>query len=936
MNHPTHQAAPPSRRTVLRGAVSLGAVLALSSLPVFEARAAVPRPATATLVPDSQAVALWYGSPATETAIMQQGLPVGNGRIGAMTTGDPAHDAFYLSDATLWTGGANATLGSDGQFPYGSNDFGTFGQLAKAYLSLPAHTSGSIAGYRRLLDLSNGLAVTAYQLGGVTYRREVFASQPDDLLVIRLSQSGGGSYTGSLTLNGTRGEAAGTEFAAALPNGLKYAATVRAVSATGTVAGTGSAVTFSNCQEVLLLISGGTNYAPGAPGFLDPAHDPLATARAVAATAAAATGSTLLATHVADYQRLQQAMTVDLGASSAAQRAMDTPTRLAARAAAGAAPDPELEAGYLQFGRYLMISGSRGSLPVNLQGLWIDTNSPSWMSDYHTDINVQMNYWLPDRAGLSECFTAFADYCVNQFPSWQSTTQKLFNDPRNGFRNTSGKIAGWTVGISTNPWGGSGWWWQPAGSAWLSNSLYEHYEYTLDRSYLARIYPLLKGACEFWQARLLTTTVTDPATGAVRQVLVDDHDWSPEQGPTDAIGITFAQELVWQLFQNYRSAAAALGLDPAFAATVTDLQNRLYLPQVSATTGWLEEWMTDANLGDTTHRHLSPLVGLFPGDRIAPDTSPPTLVTGATNLLTARGMQSFGWACAWRALSWARLRNADKAYQLLLAVLKPSVNSSNGAAINLLDMYDLGSSSVFQIDANFGTPSAMIEMLVHSRPGLLDLLPALPAAWAASGSVTGVGARGALTVDFAWTAGAVTTVTLHGPVGATTTVRGNGWSSTVTIPAGGSITFTPSANTLPSRCQLVNRASGKVIDVPGSATTTGTALIQYAAHGSDNQKWDLRTAGSGLWQLVNLHSGLAMDVQGGSTAPGSPIIQWTPTTATNQQWRLTDAGGGYVKITSVRSGLVLGVAGGSTADLAAVQQQTDTGSASQQWLVQPA
>ncbi len=930
MNHPTHQSQPEPlpRRAVLRGALTLGAMLAVSSLPVFEARAAVSRPTTATLVPDAQATVLRYGSAATESAIMQQGLPIGNGRLGALTTGDPSHDAFYLTDATLWTGGLNASLDSGGQFPYGTTDFGTFGQLARIYLSLPAHTASAIGNYQRRLDLSNGLAVTTYQLGGVTYRREVFASHPDGLVVIRLSQSGGGSYTGSLALNGTRGESVSAgSFSAGLANGLKYAATIQAAATTGTVSTSGNTVSFSNCQEVVLLISAGTSYSPTSPGFNNTATDPLAIAKSTAASAAAVSGASLLATHVADYQRLQQSMTVSLGTSSAAQRAMDTPSRLTARAVSGAAPDPELEASYLQFGRYLMISGSRDSLPLNLQGLWIDNNAPSWMSDYHTDINVQMNYWLPDRAGLGECFTAFADYCVNQFPSWQTTTQALFNDSRNGFRNTSGKIAGWTVGISTNPWGGSGWWWMPTGSAWLSNSLYEHYEYTQDQAYLARIYPLLKGACEFWQARLITTNVNGV------QVLVDDHDWSPEQGPTNAIGITFAQELVWQLFQNYRNAAAVLGLDSAFAATVAGLQSNLYLPQVSPTTGWLEEWMTPDNLGDTTHRHLSPLIGLFPGDRISPDTSPAALVTGATNLLTARGMQSFGWACAWRALCWARLRNADKAYQLVTTVMSPSVNFSNGAAINMFDMYSFGTSSVFQIDANFGTPSAMIEMLLHSRPGLVDLLPALPSAWAATGSVTGVGARGGLSVDFAWSAGKVTAVTLHGAPGAATTVRANGTSTAVTVPAGGSYTFTPGG--LPSRCALVNRASGKVIDVPGSSTSTGTALIQYSSHGGDNQHWTPVPSGSG-WQFVNVHSGLAMDVSGGSTSPGAQVIQWTPTGSTNQQWTLTDAGGGYVKITSVRSGLVLGVVGGSTADLAGIEQETDTGSASQQWLVQSA
>lgn len=944
---PAHPEEQPSRRGVLRTAMSLGAALALSGLPEFTARGAAAqarrgRPAAA--VPDADAVALWYTAPGTEAVIMEQGLPVGNGRIGAMVTGDPAHDAFYLSDATLWTGGPNATLGSDGQFPYGSADFGTLGLLAKAHLDLPAHTAAAIDGYRRRLDLSNGLADVSYQLSGVTYRRQVFASHPDEVIAVRLTQSGGAAYTGSLTLTGTRGESvtadpatASVSFTATLPNGLRYAATVRAVSATGTVsaaaAGAGAQVTFAGCQEVLLLITGGTNYAATAAGFKDPAHDPLATATAVVTAAAAVPADRLLGTHLADYQALQQAMTVDLGVSTDAQRALDTASRLTARAAAGAAPDPELEAAYLQFSRYLMISGSRDGLPAGLQGLWLDRDDPDWMGDYHTDINVQMNYWLPDRAGLPGSFEAFADYCISQYPSWRDTTLRLFDDPRNGFRNSSGKAAGWTLGISTNIWGGSGWWWHPAGSAWIANSLYEHYEFTADRGYLARIYPLLKGACEFWQARLVVATVTDPATGASRQVLVDDHDWSPEQGPTNAIGITYAQELVWQLFRNFQAAAAALGADASFAATVAGLQSRLYLPQVSATTGWLEEWMTDANLGDAAHRHLSPLIGLFPGDRISPDTSPGDVVTGAGALLTARGMQSFGWACAWRALCWARLGRADKAYRLVTTVMKPSVDFSNGTGINMFDMYSFGSRSTFQIDANFGTPAAMVEMLVHSRPGLVDLLPALPDAWAAHGSANGIGVRGGFTVDLAWTAGQVTSVTLHSVGGTATTVRAGLWSTQVTLHPGGSVTLTPAPT--PAVCRLANRHSGKVIDVPGASTATGTGLIQYADHAGDNQRWRLVPAGPAVWELVNVHSGLAMDVQGGGSADGTPIIQWTPTHATNQQWRFADAGGGYLTIADLRSGKVLGVAGDSTADLSAVEQQTPGGGAGQQWRLIP-
>lgn len=926
----------PKRRDVLKTGAVLGAITALGGPRVASAatRGAGVRPAVASLVPASAATTLWYQSPGSESAIMQEGLPIGNGRLGAMVTGDPASDAYYLTELSMWTGGANASLGGDGQFSYDSGGFGSFQSLAKAHVNVPAHGTSADSGYRRSLDLSNGYVSATYQYGGVTYTREAYASRPDDVVVVRLKQSGGGSYTGSVALSGTHGEttradsgAMTASFAGSLANGLAYAC-VAAVTATGgTVAVSGASVSFAGCSEVVIVFCGATNYTPNAAiNYRDPSINPLNVALGKARTAATQSGDSLLAKHVADYQALYGALTVNLGTSTAAQRAMDTPSRLAARAASGASPDPELEASYLQFGRYLAITGSRGSLPANLQGLWLDNNNPAWMSDYHTDINVQMNYWLADRAGLPSCFEAFADYCLAQLPGWSATTQSLFQDSRNGFRNSSGRVAGWTTAISANVWGGGGWWWHPAGGAWISNTLYDHYLYTLDTGYLQKIYPLLKGACQFWEARL----ITDPGTG----LLIDDSDWSPEQGPTNAKGITYAQELVWQLFANYAAAAATLGQDAAYASTISGLKAKLYLPQVSPSTGWLEEWMTPDNLGDPVHRHLSPLIGLFPGDRITADQSPAALIAGVTNLLTARGMNTYGWGMAWRALCWARLKNPGKAYQAVMTVLQPSVNFSNGAAHNLFDMYSLSSSSsVFQIDANFGTPSAMLEMLLYSRLGLIELLPAMPSAWSASGSVTGIPARGAFTVDITWSAGRVTSATIHGQPGATTTVKAGTWSQAVTIGAGGSTVVTPNAP-VSTTFKLVNRRSGKALDDPGASKSAGTALIQWSVNDGANQHWTFTPAGA-AFTVANVASELLVDVNGGSTADDAAIIQWSADGGTNQLWTMVDAGGGYTKLVSVRSGKVIGVRGDSTADNAAIVQQTDTGDISQHWQLIP-
>jgi alpha-L-fucosidase 2 len=784
----------PSRRDFLRLTGVAGAGVAIGGARPFAAHAEPARPAEPDLVPGAEATTLWYRTPAREDQIIREGLPIGNGRLGALTGGDPADDVLYLTDGSFWSGGRNDVPTDDGQLPYDGTGFGSFGVLAQVRVAVTGHTPQAYADYRRQLDLSNGIVSASYRIGGVHYRREVYASHPDDVVVLRLTATGGG-YSGSVSLAGTHDEttaAAGNQasFAGTLPNGLRYAAAVAAVGIGGTVSASGTRLTFAGCRELLVVICGGTDYSPDAArNFRDAGIDPLALARAKAAAAARVPGDRLLATHVRDYRRLYDRMTIDLGSSSPSRRALDSWSRIAVRYTDPTTPDPEFEAAYVQYGRYLTITGSRDWLPMNLQGLWIHDNTPDWFADYHTDINVQMNYWLADPAGLGECAGALADYCVSQLPVWTDVTRRLFNDPRNRFRNSSGKLAGWAIAFSTNIHGGSGWVWHPSGNAWLCATLWRHYEYSQDRAYLEKIYPVLRGAAEFWRSRLVTTTVTDPGGGS-REVLVDDTAWSPEHGP-DARGITYAQELAWELFAELQVASARLGRDEGFAAELREMQAKLYLPRVSPKTGWLEEWMTQDNLGETTHRHLSPLVGFFPGDRIAADTSPAELLDGVRELLVARGMDSFGWACAWRSLCWSRLKDADRAYQLFLTVLRPSMNNGNGTSANLFDMYSQGSYTIFQIDANLGGAAAALEMLLYSRPGVIELLPALPHAWAATGSVTGVGARGGFEVDLTWRDGRATRATVRSVGGTATEVRSGSWRRTITLRPGQSVTLTP-------------------------------------------------------------------------------------------------------------------------------------------------
>ncbi|HEY4146622.1 glycosyl hydrolase family 95 catalytic domain-containing protein [Pinirhizobacter sp.] len=795
----THRSADlNARRQFLKAAGATAALLPLLGLSTFAAPGPVRRPAGTLPATAGDKLKLWYNTPAAESNVLREGLPIGNGRLGALVGGDPARDFLYLTDGSMWLGGRNAALDAEGQFGYTTSDFGSLVMLAKLYVAVEGHELANVADYRRELDLAQGYMRVSYRKGGVTYLREIFASHPDDVIVMHLSQSGGSSHSGSIELQGahsetTHGDTAYLHFEDGLPNGLKYAAHVKAIASSGTVNTHGSTLRFDDCESLTVIFCGGTNYAPDvAAGYRDPALDPSIRAQQKIEAAGKASAPVLLHTHIADYRSLFDTMSMDLGASSEQQRAMDTWKRLQARAEADARVDPELEASYLQFGRYLTIAGSRDKLPTGLQGLWLGDNAPPWMGDYHSDINIQMNYWLPDRAGLSSCFDALANYCLAQVDSWTAITRQFFNDPSNGFRNSSGKLAGWTVAFSTNIYGGNGWWWHPASNAWLCNSLWQHYQYVPDHDYLTRIYPLLKGACEFWEARLLTISVTDPSTGLKSEVLVDDADWSPEQGPKNTKGNTYAQELIWDLFGNYRQASTLLRRDADYAAKIGQMQARLYLPRVSDKSGWLEEWMSPDNLGETTHRHLSPLIGFFPGDRIQLASSPPALIDGVTKLLKARGMTGYGWGCAWRAICWARLKNADNAYRLLLTNLAPSRNHGNGTAQNFFDFYKLTEDTdAFQIDANFGTPTAMLEMLLYSRPGLIELLPALPTAWAAAGSVTGIGARGGFRVDLAWRDGRVSKATVHSVGGTRTTLKHGEWSKMISLRTGESITVIP-------------------------------------------------------------------------------------------------------------------------------------------------
>ena len=749
------------RRTFLTGA---GAAVVAASVPYGSPAAAAPA------TPDP-AMRLWYDEPATDWE--SQALPIGNGALGAMIFGGVASERIQFNEKTLWTGGPGSPGYNSGnwvtprpgaieavqqaineriqvpawgevgpilgQARVGYGSYQSFGDLTINLVNAPT----TVEQYRRELDIARAVARVEYVGDGVRYVREYFASNPDNVVVMRFTADRPGSISfttrvstppnrtttvsaadGRITLAGTLND-----------NGLRFESQIQVVTSGGTRADNADgSVTVNGADSATLFLSAGTDYADRYPTYRREA--PHARVTDVVDRAARRPYRRLVAAHLRDYTALFNRLVLDLG-----QQMPSLPTDdLLRQYQGGAAPaDRALEVLFFQYGRYLLIASSRpglpgATLPANLQGVW--SASPErapWSADYHVNINLQMNYWPAEMANLSETTGPFFDFVDALRAPGAVTAREMFGN------------RGWVVHNETNPFGFTGVHdyasalWFPEAGAWLAQHYYDHYRFTLDGDFLRRrAYPVMRELAQFW----LDELVVDPRDGK----LVVSPSYSPEHGEFSA-GAAMSQQIVWDLFTNVVEAAGVLGDDSAFRSEVAGALARLDPGTRIGSWGQLQEWKVDWDDPTNQHRHVSHLFGLHPGRQISPLTTP-ELARAAEVSLRARGDGGTGWSKAWKINFWARLLDGNHAHTMLSEQLKTSTLT------NLWDTHP-----PFQIDGNFGATSGVVEMLLQSQHGEAHILPALPSAWS-QGEVSGLRARGDLTIDIRWSAGAVEEITV--------------------------------------------------------------------------------------------------------------------------------------------------------------------------------